>query len=351
MQSDKSYLVTGTNPASADYQLVGKLEPGNVINTLRLDVLADAKLPAKGPGRVSHGNFVLSEVRCEFSKNSNFDDAQVVEFSDARADHEQADKPWLAKNAIDGNEETGWAVGPQYGKNHWAEFQLKSPVKLEQPTYVRITLQHRYGKQHTIGRFRLTLQSAPTADPIVPESIAKILLQPQPQWSPKDQQSLIDYYSTIDPSTKPLVDRIDALKKSEPAKPEINARVLLQRTANPRTTYVLRRGEFLDPIQEASVTPSGIATLPPLVSRQTGQAADRLDLARWLVSKDNSLSARVAVNHVWRLLFGAGIVRTANDFGVRGDRPTHPQLLDWLAGTFVGANRSTRKCNRGHARH
>ena len=63
-----------------------------------------------------------------------------------------------------------------------------------------------------------------------------------------------------------------------------------------------------------------------------------MDLARWLVSNENSITPRVTVNHIWRTLFGKGIVKTANDFGVRGEKPTHPELLDWLARDFIGLN-------------
>ena len=99
-----------------------------------------------------------------------------------------------------------------------------------------------------------------------------------------------------------------------------------------RTTRVHRRGNFLDP--GAEVQPGVPAFLPPLKSR--GQRPDRLDLARWLMSEDQPLTPRVAVNAVWQHLFGVGLVATADNWGVRGEPPSHPELLDWLAAEFAG---------------
>jgi hypothetical protein len=101
--------------------------------------------------------------------------------------------------------------------------------------------------------------------------------------------------------------------------------------ADPRDTFVHVRGDFLQ--KGERIQPGALAALHPFKAR--GETADRLDLARWLVSPDNPLTARVAVNHVWRQLFGRGLVATENDFGTRGERPSHPELLDWLAVTFA----------------
>jgi hypothetical protein len=107
----------------------------------------------------------------------------------------------------------------------------------------------------------------------------------------------------------------------------MTVRVVSQRSKDPRETRMFRRGDFLQPL--APVAPGTLASLHRLQPR--GEKADRLDLARWLVDPANPITARVMVNHVWANLLGQGLVRTPNDFGVRGERPTHPELLDWLA--------------------
>jgi mono/diheme cytochrome c family protein len=97
-----------------------------------------------------------------------------------------------------------------------------------------------------------------------------------------------------------------------------------------RTNYVHLRGDFQRP--GAQVTPHTPSFLPPLSSRS--EMPDRLDLARWLIDERNPLMARVAVNHAWQHLFGEGLVATPEDFGAKGEPPSHPELLDWLASEF-----------------
>jgi mono/diheme cytochrome c family protein len=125
-----------------------------------------------------------------------------------------------------------------------------------------------------------------------------------------------------------LVRQRDDLRKKEPA--AIKTMVMRERTA-PRATHVLLGGDFLR--KGVTVGPGTPAVLPPLPADPAKRT--RLDLARWLVSPENPLTPRVAVNRFWAEFFGSGLVETENDFGTQGTPPSHPELLDWLASEFV----------------
>ncbi len=106
--------------------------------------------------------------------------------------------------------------------------------------------------------------------------------------------------------------------------------MVMEEMAKPRETFVLKRGEYDK--HGDRVTPGVPASLPGLPS---GTTQNRLGFAKWLVSPVNPLTARVAVNHQWQMLFGTGLVKTTEDFGSQGESPSHPELLDWLATEFV----------------
>jgi hypothetical protein len=110
-----------------------------------------------------------------------------------------------------------------------------------------------------------------------------------------------------------------------------------------RPTHVLLRGDFLR--KGVEVKPGTLGVMP----KPAGESATRLDLAKWLVSADNPLTARVAVNWAWAKFFGRGLVATPEDFGTQGEKPSHPELLDWLAGQFqdpAGCGWSLKKLHR-----
>ncbi|MCH2181392.1 MAG: DUF1553 domain-containing protein [Mariniblastus sp.] len=106
--------------------------------------------------------------------------------------------------------------------------------------------------------------------------------------------------------------------------------MVMREMPEPRPTFVLGRGHYSDRREPVSAgTPAILPSMDEALPR------NRLGLARWLTDPDHPLTARVAVNHYWQLIFGAGIVRTPEDFGRQGAQPTHPELLDWLARDFV----------------
>lgn len=333
-QADGSLLASSANPEKATDTITGRT-PAITIDAIRLDLLPDPSLGGGGPGRTPHGNYVLSECRAEIATSADFADAKPIEFASAKADFEQGSGQFAAAHAIDGKSDTGWAIAPHFGKPHWIALRLKEPIATAQPIFVRITLSQAHGLQHTIGRFKLSLQTGVDPDLGVPLAIAKVLAIKEADRSDAQRKQLVAHFSAEHEKSKKLVADLAALKKRAPAKPELAARIFVQRAEKPRSTFVLKRGEFLEPIKELEVAPGALATLPPLVSRDAGKPADRLDFARWLVSPENPLTPRVTANHVWRMLFGQGLVRTPADFGVRGEPPTHPELLDWLARHFM----------------
>ena len=117
---------------------------------------------------------------------------------------------------------------------------------------------------------------------------------------------------------------------------------VMRETAEPKTAYVLTRGAY--DAHGKEVTANTPASLPPFPE---DQPRNRLGLARWLTDPDHPLTARVAVNRYWQIIFGDGLVRTPEDFGSQGSPPTHPKLLDWLARDFVENGWDLRHLLRG----
>lgn len=176
----------------------------------------------------------------------------------------------------------------------------------------------------------LQLPGGPLLPGLVPKDVRQALELPAELQSEAQEKAISDFYDfTVQTERFVLHGRLDQIAKLEPKGPATKAQVLVEADP-PRKTHVHIRGDFLRPGDE--VEPGTFSILPPMPV--SGRRPTRLDLARWLFDPANPLTSRVAVNRVWMHLFGKGLVNTVNDFGARGEKPAHPQLLDWLAAEY-----------------
>ncbi|MCC6539141.1 MAG: DUF1553 domain-containing protein [Bryobacterales bacterium] len=142
--------------------------------------------------------------------------------------------------------------------------------------------------------------------------------------------NLSDEEKAKDPGLK---ERQASLRALRQRMPKVTSTMIMRELPTPRDAYIHLGGDFLR--KGAPVGPGALGVLNPLPEPAPGQRLNRADLARWLTSRDNALTARVTVNRMWQKYFGKGIVETDNDFGITGDKPSHPELLDWLAVEFM----------------
>ncbi len=330
--NDGTLLVGGASAATDIYTLV---VPVNVsaLTAVRLELLPHNSLPGKGPGRAANGNFVLSEIRCTLAPKANPAAATPLVLQEASADFAQESLPAAA--AIDGNLATGWAVGPQLGLEHAAVFEVQGTPS-GSDAILTIELVQNHGNTHNLGRFRFSATNSPQpvrANKGLPKEVVEILATSSDTRTAAQQQALAAHYRSL---VAPLLDgprkRLAEVKQS---KADFQAKVpttLVSVSVEPRAMRILPRGNWLSDDGEI-VQPAVPAFLPPLSASE--QRPTRYDLARWMVSPDNPLVARVFVNRLWKLAFGQGIVKSLDDFGSQGTAPTHSELLDWLAAEFI----------------
>lgn len=343
-KDDGSVLASGKNPATDTYTLIVK-NPPKGITAFRLEVLPDDSLPAKGPGRAGNGNFVLSEFVVKHIVGETIDEA--VPLQNATATYEQtgaADanpyKKWAIAAAIDGDvkgKTWGWAIMEKVGQPQTAVFETVSDIAGGENSSLTISLlQNLDNPQHTIGRFRLSVATSPRpirADQAPPPNIAALLAIAADQRNDAQKNELAAHFRSITPT---LDAARSQLAEREKARKDLEARIpstLITASVQPRMVRVLKRGNWMDDSGE-EVTPA----FPAVLSLQPLESPTRLtrqELAKWIVSKDNPLTARVFVNRVWKQLFGAGLSRKLDDLGAQGDWPSHPLLLDHLAASFA----------------
>ncbi len=331
---DQSVLVTGNVPGTVVYTIEANVDLAD-ISAIKVEALTHEEIPGSGPGRGDEDrpNFILSELTLGAFK-PGAKRPEKIELHNARADYSQPN--WEVEKAIDGDQKTGWAIGQQFGKSHWATFRLDEPLDATGGKKLRFTLDQNYGRGRTMGRVRISVMSGDPAIDELSEELLTILGKETDKISKADDKLLDEFFTNSNPELKKLDQKMEKVNR-QLAELKVPSTLVMVEMEEERETHVMNRGNYLDLGEKVvAATPEALPAIAPELPR------NRLGLAKWLMDSENPLVARVTVNRWWAELFGAGIVTTLEDFGTQAQPPTHPQLLDWLAIQLVDSGWSMK---------
>ncbi len=297
--------VSGPSPAENDYTIHLQLAAG-VLSGIRIQALVPEGAGDPGVGRnATDPNFVLSELEVAVADSGNA--FQPLQIAHANADFSQ--EGWPIAAAFDGDLKSGWAISPRQRETHAAVFVLSRPLHVTSDSKLQLVLRQRYGRSLTLGQFRISVTSAAAAE------FAGDVISP----AVRDVQ-------------QQLADTEQKLKQLHTGVPRVPVMEELPNERR-RETRLHHRGNFLDPGEVVQAGfPQAFADIAVIGTDSLG----RLDLANWLMSDGNPLTARVWANRIWSRLTGQGIVATEEDFGALGALPSNPELLDLLAVEYRG---------------
>ena len=342
-QDDGSYLVTGNNSNFDTYTFTAKnsLEK---ISAILIEALKDDSMVKGGPGRASNGNIALSDFKITA-------DGKTLKLINPRATFEQTNLPISA--AIDDNPKSAWALDPKFGKDHSAIFDISSDSNSKKGDQLEIKLHFNNNHKHNIGRFRISVTDKEASTLSIknlnsgPEKIVKgiqdAITSNSGKFDKSNIEKILTLYKPLDGHWNKLTTELKELESKQ--KKEI-AKVMICSSGNKvkpmrhhtssgsipdfyKQTYFLNRGDVRQKGEAAS-----LGFLQVLSKGTEIKSKGRTAIAEWITDVNNGaghLLARVIVNRIWQHYFGIGIVSTPNDFGFQGEKPNHPELLDWLA--------------------
>lgn len=312
------------------------------VTGLKLEVLPDVSHTNAGYSAGSSGEFILTDVKLQVRRRG-MSQVRDIEIAGAIANAEKNVKGrnyGKVKDTLDDDPRNGWntELGDE-PQPLTAVFRLAEPLVLADDEELIFVMLHRSTEGNAnIGKFRLSVTDQPETSLT---SLGPMPLEQLAGSAPETIDGLADDLRAR-LMTQFLADHRDyqqAKAEYDGAKAQqnevrkarggLNVMVMGERE-EPRNTHVLVRGVWDAHGDEVAMgVPEAVLPWPE------EKLQSRLDLAKWLVDRENPLTARVIVNQLWRLCFGAGLVRTPEDFGLQGERPTHPELLDWLAVEFM----------------
>jgi hypothetical protein len=341
IKGDGLVVAGGANPDNVTYEV--NFQPGaGEWTALGVEVVQDESLPAN---RLARGadRFVLTDVEGVLVTKGG-SQAQRLNIVLATTDGAGQHPENHAMNAIDSDPQTGWGMSFTDNRGAFIALRFAEKLKTAPDDVILVRLRHDASlRRATIGRFRLALSTAEhswpdhaakTNKPLngLPADVLTALQQPANKRSEVQKEAIQTYFRWSAPELQPLIIEHARTEAAFDLLDSQIPRVVVTETMTPLTTRILPRGNFLDESGEV-VTPA----IPVMFGKldTNGQRATRLDLADWIVSKNNPLTARVFVNRTWRQFFGTGLSKVLDDLGSQGEWPTHPELLDWLASEFM----------------
>ncbi|NBV32785.1 MAG: DUF1553 domain-containing protein, partial [Proteobacteria bacterium] len=301
VREDGSVRAEVGEKAKDNYTLTIPVEAGE-LTALKLSSAPDAKIPG------TSGAFVVDAIRVKWVHGETPGKDTEVKFkavfaTSATGGYEPQTVVGLKVTDTANSRNKGWSVAAS-PKPQTLTLLPEKPIALKLGDSLRIELDQRSRKkeQH-LTAFSLQYTGDARAETLAATPVNLLPVR-------KELADAKIKLAALKPNTVPILRELGAEKK--------------------RTTKVQIRGNYLNLGDE--VAPGTPSVLPPLPA---GTVPDRLAMARWLVSPENPLTARVTMNRFWESLFGVGIVRTSEEFGAQGEMPVHPELLDWLALEFV----------------
>jgi hypothetical protein len=303
---------------------LGGVGGGGVWTAVRLEVFGQEK------------PWVLNELELhvkyrEVVDGEEKEKSRRLKFRSATASDEQE---WYEVNrAVDGNAGdrlSGWAVRGRQRERQEAVLVLEEPLELEAGWRLEFQL-HQNFPHRKLRRFRISVTGDEVPRPAVPSRLVVGLSKRPEDRGLGEEAALLEFFAWHDPEGGEDGRRLVELEREMAGmRPKVTVPVMRELPeGRRRVTRVQYRGSFRD------LGPEVVAGVPSVFGAMPGGGRrDRLGLARWLVSAENPLTARVVVNRYWEALFGVGLVATSEDFGSQGDLPSHPELLDWLAVEF-----------------
>jgi hypothetical protein len=348
-------VVSGPNRDNETYTIRFKPGPGTW-TALGVQAVQDESLPGN---RLSRGadRFILTEVEAALSANEKvLEEKLSFVLATLHESGEPAKNPPIG--AIDGDPATGWISASHFGKSPFLALRFAEPVKTDATSVITVRLRHDSSlRRATIGRLRLALSSGRYSWPLddldtveddpevgeqrsskggaddgMPSEVLEALKVAPEARCDNHIEALREHFQWSYPRLQPLFVQLERLKAARALLDAEIPTVMITEATTPRETRILPRANWMDESGEI-VEPA----IPEFLGQveTNGRRANRLDLANWIGSRRNPLTARAFQNRLWRQFFGAGLSKVLDDLGSQGERPAHLGLLDWLAAEFM----------------